>query len=63
MLWARVARPTGCPTRLLLDVTYATIVEAILEGRHPAHLAMKDLMAPFPLEWWVQQRQFEGMPY
>jgi len=49
--------------RLLLDVTYATIVEAILEGRHPAHLAMKDLMAPFPLEWWVQQRQFEGMPY
>lgn len=30
------------------------IVEAILDGKHPAHLTMKDLMAPFPLEWEQQ---------
>lgn len=36
-----------------------TIVEAILEGRHPAHLTMKDLMAPFPLDW-VAQREYFG---
>lgn len=30
------------------------IVEAILEGRQPAHLTLKDLMGPFPMEW---QRQ------
>ena len=35
-----------------------TIVEAILDGRHPAHLTMKDLMAPFPLDWAAQERQF-----
>ena len=35
-----------------------TIVEAILDGRHPAHLTMKDLMQPFPLEWAAQERQF-----
>jgi hypothetical protein len=41
-----------------------TIVEAILEGRHPPDLTMKDLMTPFPLEWGAQQRLFfEGMPY
>ena len=28
-----------------------TIVEAILDGKYPAHLTLKDLMEPFPLEW------------
>jgi putative transposase len=28
-----------------------TIVEAILDGKYPAHLTLKDLMRPFPLEW------------
>lgn len=37
-----------------------TIVEAILEGRQPAHLTMKDLMAPFPLDWAEQERHFFG---
>lgn len=36
------------------------IVEAILEGRQPAHLTMKDLMAPFPLDWTEQERHFFG---
>lgn len=36
------------------------IVEAILEGRQPAHLTMKDLMAPFPLAWAEQEHHFFG---
>ncbi len=35
-----------------------TIVEAILEGRHPPLLTMKDLMKPFPLDWREQERWF-----
>lgn len=31
------------------------IVEAILEGRQPAQLTMKDLLVPFP-QGWVEQR-------
>jgi len=30
-------------------------VEAILEGRQPAHLTLKDLMDPFPVEWAKQR--------
>ena len=44
----------------LLRLAYLspTIVEAILDGRHPAQLTMKDLMAPFPQDWAAQERQF-----
>jgi hypothetical protein len=31
------------------------VVQAILDGRQPAHLTMKDLMQPFPLEWREQE--------
>ena len=31
------------------------IVEAILAGKQPAHLTLKDLMAPFPVEWAGQR--------
>ena len=34
------------------------IVEAILAGRQPASLALKDLIAPFPVEWAGQRVQF-----
>ena len=27
------------------------IVEAILDGKYPAHLTMKDLLKPFPMDW------------
>ena len=37
-----------------------TIVEAILNGKHPAHLTMKDLMEPFPMEWERQREHFFG---
>ncbi len=31
------------------------IVEAILAGKQPANLTLKDLMAPFPVEWAGQR--------
>ena len=35
-----------------------TIVEAILDGRQPAHLTMKDLLEPFPAAWALQVEHF-----
>ena len=35
-----------------------TIVEAILDGKYPAHLTMKDLMEPFPMDWSMQEKIF-----
>jgi hypothetical protein len=35
-----------------------TIVDAILAGRQPAHLTMKDLLEPFPVDWREQERHF-----
>ncbi len=34
------------------------IVEAILAGKQPASLTLKDLMAPFPVEWAGQRVRF-----
>ncbi len=31
------------------------IVDAILDGRQPAYLTLKDLMCPFPVEWAAQK--------
>ena len=36
------------------------LVEAILDGSYPAHLTMKDLMEPFPIEWERQREHFFG---
>ena len=35
-----------------------TIVEAILDGKYPAHLTMKDLMEPLPVDWSMQEKIF-----
>jgi len=34
------------------------IVEAILSGKQPAQLTMKDLLKPFPVEWSNQLSLF-----
>jgi hypothetical protein len=34
------------------------ITEAILEGKQPANLTMKDLLAPFPADWSMQDGHF-----
>ena len=35
-----------------------TVVETILDGKYPAHLTMKDLMEPFPMDWERQAEHF-----
>ena len=40
-----------------------SIVEAIVEGRHPPHLTMKDLMNPFPLDWREQETELMTTPH
>ena len=35
-----------------------TVVEAILDGKYPAELTMKDLMEPFPMDWSMQEKIF-----
>ena len=37
------------------------IVEAILAGKQPASLTLKDLMVPFPVEWEKQRGRFGWM--
>lgn len=34
------------------------VVQAILDGTHPAWLTMRDLMGPFPMDWRQQERHF-----
>lgn len=58
MAAAEKINPSYISRLMRLAYLSPTIVEAILDGRHPAHLTMKDLMQPFPLEWSAQERQF-----
>jgi len=44
-----------------LSLLAPDIVDAILDGRQPAHLTLKQLMAPFPVGW-EGQRMFLMMP-
>lgn len=39
-----------------LSLLSPNVVDAILEGRQPAELTMKELLEPFPVEW-VEQRK------
>ena len=50
--------PTYISRIMRLAYLSPTIVEAILEGRQPPNLMMKDLMLPFPLDWQEQERHF-----
>ena len=35
-----------------------TVIEAILDGKYPAQLTIKDLMEPFPVDWSMQEKIF-----
>ena len=46
-------------TRLLgLTLLAPAVVEAILDGRQPGHVALDLMCRPFPLEWGDQRRRF-----
>ena len=34
------------------------IIDAIMDGKHPPQLTMKDLLKPFPFEWTLQEQFF-----
>jgi hypothetical protein len=34
------------------------VVQAILDGSHPAWLTMRDLLEPFPMDWQLQEKKF-----
>jgi hypothetical protein len=38
------------------------VVQAILDGKHPARLTMKDLLQPFPADWNEQEDHFLSCP-
>ncbi len=50
--------PSFVSRTLRLAYLSPALVEAILDGKHPAHLTMKDLMEPFLMEWERQQELF-----
>ena len=50
--------PSFVSRTLRLAYLSPTLVEAILDGKYPAHLTMKDLMEPFPMEWELQREHF-----
>jgi len=43
---------------MVLAYLSPAIIEAVLDGRHPAHLMMRDLMDRFPLDQEEQHRHF-----
>jgi hypothetical protein len=50
---SRAEKITASYVSRVLRLAYLspTIIEAILDGKYPAHLTLKDLMEPFLLEW------------
>jgi site-specific DNA recombinase len=62
-----IARQTGLDEayvgKILRCAYFAPdIVEAVLEGRQPASLTLKQLQKPFPMNWSQQRRQLESLP-
>ena len=57
---SRAEKITASYVSRVLRLAYLspTIVEAILDGKYPAHLTLKHLMEPFPLEWDRQVAHF-----
>lgn len=56
---AEIINPSYVSRVTRLAFLSPVITEAILEGRQPAHLTMKDLMAPFPADWTTQESHFQ----
>jgi len=58
---AKGVAPSYVSPVLQLTLLAPEIVEAILDGRHPADVGLDDLLNGFPLEW-VGQRSRCGPP-
>lgn len=55
---AEKINPSYVSRVLRLSYLSPKIVEAILDGKGPARLTMKDLMEPFPIDWQKQAAHF-----
>ena len=55
---AEKINPSYVSRVLRLSYLSPKIVEAILDGKGPARLTMKDLMEPFPMDWQKQAAHF-----
>ena len=55
---AEKINPSYVSRVLRLALLSPKIVEAILDGKGPARLTMKDLMEPFPMDWQKQATHF-----
>lgn len=55
---AEKINPSYISRVLRLSYLSPKIVEAILDGKGPARLTMKDLMEPFPIDWQKQAAHF-----
>jgi len=54
---AEKINPSYVSRILRLAYLSPTVVQAILEGSHPAWLTMKDLLEPFPMDWKQQEKK------
>lgn len=60
---AEKINPSYVSRLLRLAFLSPRIIETILAGKHPAHLTLKDLLTPFPVDWKIQERMFlSGVP-
>ena len=59
MAAAEAINPSYVSRVMRLACLAPEITETILEGKHPAHLTAKELLAPFPLTWAAQREHFK----
>jgi len=55
---AEKINPSYVSRILRLAYLSPVVVQAILDGKHPAWLTMKELMVPFPMDWRLQENKF-----
>ena len=55
---AEKINPSYVSRILRLAYLSPVVVQAILDGKHPAWLTMKDLLRPLPSDWAEQERLF-----
>ena len=55
---AEKINPSYVSRILRLAYLSPVVVQAILDGKHPAWLTMRDLLEPFPMDWKQQEKKF-----
>ncbi len=53
---AEKINPSYVSRILRLAYLSPNVIQAIMDGKHPAWLTMKDLLKPFPSDWKIQEQ-------